>query len=142
MFNELKKIQSSVPCYIFKEGKRRKNKIIHRIISSKFRHDCAIKFLFFLSIYLLTYALDFCLISKGDKLSTVSELVIVNFSCLNLFKVPSWKLVLKVSKSQKQFMVSSIWTKCTQDSILSQCISFVFWENLGDHNLLSRLSDL
>ena len=57
--------------------------------------------------------------------------------------VPCLKCMeLKVSKSRKQFMVSSILPKNDiSDSILSAFRSF-FWENWGDHKLLSRFTDL
>ena len=60
-------------------------------------------------------------------------------------------LPLKVSKSRKQFMVSSILPKNERNSlswasfllrISTSWVSFFFWKNWGHHNLLSRLSEL
>ena len=46
-----------------------------------------------------------------------------------------------ISKANYRLLYSpKKWTKCTQDN--PQCISFVFWENWGDHKLLSRFIDL
>ena len=55
--------------------------------------------------------------------------------------------VLKVSKSRKQFMVSSILSKKERKQFdlryhSSWIFSFAFWENSGDHKLLSRFTDL
>ena len=50
---------------------------------------------------------------------------------------------LKVRKSQKQFVVSSILSKNKQKSLsYIQDSDFLLWKNWGHHNLLSRLSDL
>ena len=48
---------------------------------------------------------------------------------------------LKVSKSRKQFMVSWILPKNERRYHRSK-VSFFFWENPGDHKLLSRFTDL
>ena len=59
-----------------------------------------------------------------------------------------YRPVLKVSKSRKQFMASSILPTNKQNSLswvssLIRIVSFVrFLEELRHHNLLSRLSDL
>ena len=51
--------------------------------------------------------------------------------------------LLKVSKSRKQFMVSSILPKNERwDNFMYWKKTFVFGENWRHHNLLSRLSDL
>ena len=69
-----------------------------------------------------------------------------------LFSTKSNKKFLKVSKSRKQFMVSSILPKNERKNeknrpnttmiIRVQFFSFVFWENRGHYKLLSRFTDL